>query len=97
MLNTGIFPDKVKISKIIPIYKNDYETIFTNYRPITLLSTLFKHLKSIALKLMESYMTNRTQYMEIEEVKSDLLNLSTGVPQGLILGHLLFIISIKDI
>ncbi len=51
----------------------------------------------IALKLMERYMTNRTQYMEIDGVKSDLLNLSTGVPQGSILGPLLFIIYINDI
>ncbi len=51
----------------------------------------------IALKLMESYMTNRTPYVEIDGVKSDLLNLSTGVPQGSILGPLLFILYINDI
>ncbi len=51
----------------------------------------------IALKLMESYMTNITQYVEIDGVKSDLLNLSSGVPQGSILGPILFIIYINDI
>ncbi len=34
MLTTGIFPDKFKIAKIIPVYKKDNKTVFTNYRPI---------------------------------------------------------------
>ncbi len=28
MLNTGIFPDKLKIAKIIPIHKKEDEKIF---------------------------------------------------------------------
>ncbi len=34
MINTGIFSDKIKIAKIVPIYKKDDETHFTNYRHI---------------------------------------------------------------
>ncbi len=40
MINNGIFPDKLKIAKIIPIFKKDNETQFTNYRPISLLPTI---------------------------------------------------------
>ncbi len=41
-INTGIFPDKLNIAKIIPIFKKDDETQFTNYRPISLLPTISK-------------------------------------------------------
>ncbi len=37
MLHTAIFPDQLNIAKIKPFYKNDDETLFTNYRPISLL------------------------------------------------------------
>ncbi len=177
MINTGIFPNKLKIAKIMPIYKKDDETLFTNYRPISLLpviskifeKTIFKQLykflndnkllynsqygfrechstdyaslelvdritlgmdnintpvnifldlskafdtldhhilikklefyglQGLLLKIMESYLSNKTQYVEIDESNSDMLHLSTGVPQGSILGPLLFIIYINNI
>ncbi len=51
----------------------------------------------IAHKLVESYITNRKQYVEINETNSDTLRLITSVPQGSILGPLRFIIYINDI
>ena len=38
----------------------------------------------------QSYLNNRTQYVEIDGMKSSLLTMSCGVPQGSILGPLLF-------
>ena len=37
-LQKGTFPDKLKLTKVIPIYKANNPSLFTNYRPISLLS-----------------------------------------------------------
>ena len=44
-----------------------------------------------------SYLTNRKQAASYQNVLSDLEQLSTGVPQGSILGPLLFILFINDL
>ena len=47
--------------------------------------------------LRRSYLVKRKQYVHIGEVKSDTTFQSTGVPQGSMLGSLLFIICINYI
>ncbi len=46
---------------------------------------------------MESYITNRKQFVIIDNVKSEMLPRNTGIPQRSILGPVLFIIYINDI
>ena len=45
MVVTGIFPDNLKISKVIILYKAKDQTLLSNYRPIALLPSISKCLK----------------------------------------------------
>ena len=169
VMNTGQFPDKLKIAKVIPIFKKNYPTLFTHYRPISLLSFISKVLERImnnqllmyfnntkllsdnqygfrphhsteyaaleivdritthldnkqlhisifldlskafdtldhtillkklehyglepsALQSLKSYLTNREQFVKIDDIKSNVLPINTGVPQGSILSPLI--------
>ena len=177
MLETGIFPSGLKLSKIIPLYKKGDKNLLSNYRPISLLPTMSKiferviynqlysyftsnnllseqqygfrakhstelaaiklvdYIKTeidnkytpvniyidlskafdtinydillykldyygvggIPLQLIQNYLTNRKQYVKYNTHKSTLKMIDTGVPQGSILGPLLFSIYINDL
>ena len=176
-LEYGVFPDKLKIARVIPIFKNGSPELMTNYRPISVLPVFSKILekciysrllkfcqkcdiinknqygfragfsttsalldfvhkvsnaidkkettiglfldlskafdsldhnilldklqhygiRGITLKLFENYLSKRNQFVAIGGDTSHLQLIQCGVPQGSILGPLLFLLYINDI
>ena len=53
-------------------------------------------LNSNTVKWFESYLSGRKQYVEIDGKRSSLADILYGVPQGSILGPLLFLVYVNN-
>ena len=57
-INTSIFPDQLKIAKVVLIFKKKDNMNIENYRPISLLSSISKIFEKIAYNQIYAYLTD---------------------------------------
>jgi hypothetical protein len=57
-LSSGSVPDKMKIAKVVPIFKSGNQTDINNYRPISLLCSFSKVLEKIVANRLTHYLNS---------------------------------------
>ena len=57
-INTGIFPDALKIAKVLPVFKSGDDFLLSNYRPISVLPVFSKILERILYNRTYEYFNN---------------------------------------
>ena len=60
----GVFPDALKIARVIPLFKSGDKHVFTNYRPVSLLPQFSKILEKISNNRLDSFIEKKKVYLE---------------------------------
>ena len=60
-LETGVFPELMKIAEVVPLYKGGDKSQENNYRPISLLTTMSKILEKVMYKRVYSFLNSTKQ------------------------------------
>ena len=61
-LATGIFPDPLKIAKVIPRYKKGDRTLLDNYCPISILPSISKIVERVMFNQTHMYFSSHNLY-----------------------------------
>ena len=65
-MDKGVFPDKLKVAKVVPLFKSGDPSSFSNYRPISLLSVFSKIYEKVinnqVYSFFEEHIFSNTQF-----------------------------------
>ena len=65
-MQTGIFPDLMKLAEVVPLYKSKSRENETNYRPISLLTTMSRVVEKVVYKRVYQFLTKTGQICETQ-------------------------------